>query len=67
VEKSLIDIAAPFDLGRHFDLEPCLETAQHVETEHSSALVESLVRDGDIILFSAALPGQIDLHHVNEQ
>jgi SAM-dependent methyltransferase len=70
VEKSLIlnlDIAAPFDLGRHFDLVLCLETAEHIETEHSSALIESLGRHGNVILFSAALPGQIGLHHINEQ
>jgi hypothetical protein len=48
---------------RHFDLVLCLEAAQHVESEHSSALVESLVRHEDIMVFSATLPGKIDLRH----
>jgi hypothetical protein len=64
VDKSLIlNLDCCVRSGRHFDLVLCLETAQHVESEHSSSLVESLVRHGDIMLFSAALPGKIDLHH----
>ena len=53
------DLAEPFDLGRRFDLVASLEVAEQ--------FVRSLVRHGDVVLFSAAVKGQGGLHHVNEQ
>lgn len=61
------DLSRPFDLGRRFDLVQCLEVAEHLPANAAPALVESLVRHGDVILFSAAPPGQGGEHHVNEQ
>lgn len=62
-----LDISAPFSLGRVFDLVQCLEVAEHVEESRSSVLIDNLVSHGDLILFSAAIPGQGGEHHVNEQ
>ena len=61
------DLSAGFSLGRTFDLVQCLEVAEHLPKESSALLVKSLVSHGKMILFSAAVPGQGGIHHVNEQ
>jgi hypothetical protein len=61
------DLSQPVDLGRRFDLVQSLEVAEHVAAEHSDTFVGNLVRHGDVILFSAAVPHQGGEHHVNEQ
>lgn len=61
------NIALPFDLGRRFELVECLEVAEHLAAEHANALVDNLVRHGDLIVFSSAIPGQGGEFHVNEQ
>lgn len=61
------DLAQPFDLRRRFDLVQCLEVAEHLPASSAAALVESLVRHGEVVLFSAAPKGQGGDHHVNEQ
>jgi SAM-dependent methyltransferase len=61
------DLARPFDVGRRFDLVQCLEVAEHLPAAAADGLVASLVRHGDVVLFSAAPPGQGGEHHVNEQ
>jgi SAM-dependent methyltransferase len=66
-EFRAVDLAAPFEVGRRFDLVECLEVAEHLPAASAGALVASLVRHGDVVLFSAAPPGQGGEHHVNEQ
>jgi SAM-dependent methyltransferase len=61
------DLSWPLDMGRRFDLVHCLEVAEHLEASVADQLVESVVRHGDLLLFSAAVPGQGGTHHVNEQ
>lgn len=61
------DLATPLDLGRKFELVLCLETAEHLEAAHASTLVDGLARHGNRILFSAAVPGQSGMGHVNCQ
>jgi SAM-dependent methyltransferase len=61
------DIAQPVDLGQRFDLVECLEVAEHIPRERADVLIDTLVRHGDLILFSAATPGQGGEFHVNEQ
>ncbi|RAP38807.1 hypothetical protein DID80_02210 [Candidatus Marinamargulisbacteria bacterium SCGC AAA071-K20] len=56
-----------FDIGKQFDLVQCLEVAEHIPTQASSIIVENLVRHGKVILFSAAVPGQGGIGHINEQ
>jgi len=62
-----IDLEQPFDLKRRFDLVICLEVAEHLSPAAAAGFVESMVRHGDLILFSAAIPFQGGHHHVNEQ
>lgn len=61
------DLESRFDLGRRFDLVQCLEVAEHLSVARSSSLVEDLTAHSDIVLFSAAPPGQGGAYHVNEQ
>lgn len=62
-----VDIAAGFALGRRFDLVQCLEVGEHLPQAASDRLVACLVDHGDVVLFSAAVPGQGGENHVNEQ
>lgn len=61
------DLAQPLELGRRFDLVQSLEVAEHLPEHLSNRFVESLVRHGDVVLFSAAVVYQGGEHHVNEQ
>lgn len=65
---SLVDLATePFDLGRRFDLVTSLEVAEHIPEFASGRFVDSLVAHADVVLFSAAVPGQGGWNHINEQ
>jgi hypothetical protein len=55
------------DLHRRFDLVLCLETAEHIVQDQAGCVVTNCVRHSDLVLFSAAIPGQGGLSHVNEQ
>lgn len=61
------DLTSPLDLGRRFDLVQSVEVAEHLPPEHAATFVASLARHGDVVLFSAAPPGQGGRNHVNEQ
>jgi len=62
-----VDLAAPFTLGRRFDLVVSLEVAEHLPASAADDFTANLVRHSDAVLFSAAVPGQGGTHHVNEQ
>jgi len=62
-----LDLTSPFDLGEKFDLVVSLEVAEHLPIESAEKFVESLVRHGRTILFSAAFPRQGGQKHLNEQ
>ena len=61
------DVGAPISLPRRFDLVVCLEVGEHVPPDSAPILVESLCKLGKVVLFSAAVPMQGGVHHVNEQ
>jgi SAM-dependent methyltransferase len=61
------DLAKRFSLDRKFDLVQCLEVAEHLDESRAVQFIECLASHGDIVLFSAAIPGQGGTHHVNEQ
>jgi SAM-dependent methyltransferase len=64
VEK---DLTKPFDLNRKFDLAICLEVAEHLPEASAEGFIKSITNHSDVIMFSAALPGQGGQHHINEQ
>ncbi len=61
------DLAGPFAITGRFDLALCVEVAEHLPEHRASALVASLCGAAPVILFSAAVPGQGGLAHVNER
>jgi SAM-dependent methyltransferase len=61
------NLAKPVDLGKKFDLVESLEVAEHLPESAASAFIESLVRHGNVVLFSAAAVGQGGHDHINEQ
>jgi len=54
-------------IGRRFDLAMSLEVGEHLPPSRASALVSVLTDASDVVLFSAAVPGQGGRHHINEQ
>jgi SAM-dependent methyltransferase len=61
------DLTLPLQIGRKFDLVVCLEVAEHLPQESADQLIASLTDLGDLVLFSAAIPRQGGIYHVNEQ
>ncbi len=61
------DLARPLHLEQRFDLVLALEVAEHLPPSCAGTFVESLAGLGPLVLFSAAIPFQGGLHHVNEQ
>jgi SAM-dependent methyltransferase len=63
----VVDLSRRWTLGRTFDVALCLEVAEHLDPPVAPLLVETLTRHADLIVFSAACPGQPGRHHVNCQ
>ncbi len=61
------DLAEPIRLDRIFDLVVCLEVAEHLPATRAAAFVEDLTRLAPVVLFSAAIPFQGGVAHINEQ
>ena len=61
------DLSRPLDLNRSFDIVQSFEVAQCVDSAFADVFVDSLCRHGELIFFSAAVPGQGGERHVNEQ
>jgi SAM-dependent methyltransferase len=61
------DLATLTDLGRHYDVAVSLEVAEHLREEVGPQFVLMLTKAAPVVLFSAAIPGQGGIHHVNEQ
>lgn len=61
------DLSKPFALQNRFDLAVSMEVAEHIDESDSDVFVENLTNLSDVVLFSAAVPGQGGVHHVNEQ
>ena len=62
-----IDLSKSFNLNKNYDLIISLEVAEHIPAECADIFVENLVKHGDTILFSAAIPFQGGFKHINEQ
>ena len=61
------DLNNEIALDKCYDMVISLEVAEHIEQANSKAFVKNLIRHGDNILFSAAIPKQGGVNHVNEQ
>ena len=61
------DLEKSLSLDRTFDLAISLEVGEHLSDAVSRAFVKNLTDAAPVILFSAAIPGQGGVHHINEQ
>jgi SAM-dependent methyltransferase len=61
------DLNNSLTLEERFDLAISLEVGEHLEPGSSENFVNSICRCSDVVLFSAALPGQGGKNHINEQ
>lgn len=57
----------PLTLDRTFDLVLSLETGEHLPQAAAETYVNSIVRHGRTVVFSAAVPGQEGKGHINCQ
>jgi hypothetical protein len=62
-----VDLSKKFDVGRRYDLVSSLEVAEHLPATCSETFISSLVTHADMVLFSAATPGQGGENHINER
>jgi SAM-dependent methyltransferase len=61
------DLRQPLTLGQKYDLVLSLEVAEHLEERYANSFIETICSHSDIVIFSAAIPGQGGQYHVNEQ
>lgn len=61
------DLKKPININRQFDLVVSLEVAEHLSQDCAQDFIDSLVRLGPVVLFSAAIPHQGGVGHLNEQ
>ncbi|MCB8777748.1 class I SAM-dependent methyltransferase [Planktothrix agardhii 1029] len=62
-----VNLEDPLPVDRKFDLVMSLEVAEHLVGDRAETFVDSLVKLGPVCLFSAAIPAQGGVNHVNEQ
>jgi SAM-dependent methyltransferase len=61
------DLTGPINVSRRFDMAISLEVAEHLPPSSSGSFVDQITGLSDIVLFSAAIPGQGGANHINEQ
>ncbi|MEB2778311.1 hypothetical protein SYJ56_23575 [Algoriphagus sp. D3-2-R+10] len=61
------NLASEINLDTPFDLAISLEVAEHIDEKFSEIFIDNLTKASEIVLFSAAIPGQRGSGHVNEQ
>lgn len=62
-----VDLATGIRLERTFDLAVCLEVAEHLPRRAAAHLIKLLTEAAPVVLFSAAIPGQGGVNHINER
>ncbi len=66
-EFESVDFRQKFPTPRRVDLAVCLEVAEHLPASRSEELVDYLSNCSDRLFFSAAVPGQGGVGHINCQ
>lgn len=66
-EYRVVDLSLPIAIPFKADICFCLEVAEHIHQDCAFTIVQNLINASDVILFSAAIPGQGGQNHINEQ
>lgn len=61
------DLSKPFCIDGQYDLIQSLEVAEHLPPEQSENFIAALAGHANVIVFSAAVPGQGGMYHINER
>lgn len=61
------DLKLPLNLEQTFNLVMSLEVAEHLPEECAETFIDSLTRLGKVVFFSAAIPEQGGVNHINEK
>lgn len=61
------DLEKKLEINKKFDIAICLEVAEHLSKNSADTIVNNLINLSDIVVFSAAFPGQGGQNHLNEQ
>jgi SAM-dependent methyltransferase len=61
------DLTKQCSIDGNVDLTICLEVAEHLPPNAADQLIDNLAGGPDILIFSAAIPGQGGREHLNEQ
>ena len=62
-----IDLTTPPPVTRRYDMALSLEVAEHLPATSAESFVKLLTDLSDVVVFSAAIPGQGGTHHINER
>lgn len=62
-----LDLTKHFQFDKNYDLVISLEVAEHLPFSSADQFVACLCKSSDLVIFSAAIPGQGGQMHVNEQ
>jgi SAM-dependent methyltransferase len=61
------DLAGDFSIDAQYDLALCIEVMEHLPEARAETLIGRLTSAAPVVLFSAAIPGQGGVNHVNER
>lgn len=62
-----LDLTKKIDLDRWFDLAMSIEVAEHIDEKYADLIIGNITRHTNLLIFSAATPGQGGYEHINEQ
>lgn len=62
-----LDLTKQVYIDRKFDVAMNIEVVEHIDKKYSDLVIENITRHTDLLIFSAATPGQGGYGHINEQ
>jgi len=60
------NLESEVNFNKKFDLAISLEVGEHISKHSSETYIKSICKHSDLIIFSAAIPGQKGTNHINE-
>lgn len=63
----IADLSKPLKMDTRFDLAISTEVGEHIDEQYSEQFIDNITNASDNVLFTAAIPGQGGINHVNEQ
>jgi cyclopropane fatty-acyl-phospholipid synthase-like methyltransferase len=61
------DLRQPYEPDEYYDLVLSVEVAEHIPERYAHTFVNTLAKSGEVVVLTAAPPGQGGTHHVNEK